>query len=196
MSCSKPLPPFTFDVLRYLNRDQLEQFSIVCRPLKYFIERWSELQQKKKSGWFIRRNTPKFGTDCPHKEDNHLRRLHIQSRPNRRNGSVKVFEIHYCNDDIDPDSWLQFLDQPGVKPVVVLRLSHREVGNVLNRFVKSFSSAVSKNAFKIVFAGLDEELTEFREANNISGEKLGLKKGLQTNYYYQRYNYTLERSSV
>ncbi|KAI1710452.1 hypothetical protein Ddc_13397 [Ditylenchus destructor] len=38
MSCSKPL--FNFDVLRYLNRDQLERFSIVCRPLKNFIERY------------------------------------------------------------------------------------------------------------------------------------------------------------
>ncbi|KAI1690676.1 hypothetical protein Ddc_24795 [Ditylenchus destructor] len=40
MSCSKPLPPFTYDVLCYLNRDQLERFSIVCRPLKNFIDRY------------------------------------------------------------------------------------------------------------------------------------------------------------
>ncbi|KAI1705621.1 hypothetical protein Ddc_15647 [Ditylenchus destructor] len=40
MSCSKPLPPFTFDVLCYFNRDQLERFSIVCRPLKNFIDRY------------------------------------------------------------------------------------------------------------------------------------------------------------
>ncbi|KAI1704206.1 hypothetical protein Ddc_16244 [Ditylenchus destructor] len=40
MSCSKPLPPFIFDVLYYLNRGQLERFSIVCRPLKNFIERY------------------------------------------------------------------------------------------------------------------------------------------------------------
>ncbi|KAI1715184.1 hypothetical protein Ddc_11114 [Ditylenchus destructor] len=40
MSCSKPLPPFTFDLLCYLNRDQLERFSIVCRPLKNFIDRY------------------------------------------------------------------------------------------------------------------------------------------------------------
>ncbi|KAI1698639.1 hypothetical protein Ddc_18988 [Ditylenchus destructor] len=40
MSCSKPLPPFTFEVLCYLNRDQLERFSIVCRPLKNFIDRY------------------------------------------------------------------------------------------------------------------------------------------------------------
>ncbi|KAI1701231.1 hypothetical protein Ddc_17713 [Ditylenchus destructor] len=40
MSNSKPLPSFTFDVLYYLNRDQLERFSIVCRSLKNFIERY------------------------------------------------------------------------------------------------------------------------------------------------------------
>ncbi|KAI1708720.1 hypothetical protein Ddc_14238 [Ditylenchus destructor] len=40
MSCSKPLPPFVCDSLYYLNRDQLERFSIVCRPLKNFIKRY------------------------------------------------------------------------------------------------------------------------------------------------------------
>ncbi|KAI1692739.1 hypothetical protein DdX_21091 [Ditylenchus destructor] len=40
MSNSKPLPPFTFDLLRSLNRDQLERFAIVCRPLKNLIERY------------------------------------------------------------------------------------------------------------------------------------------------------------
>ncbi|KAI1696162.1 hypothetical protein DdX_19190 [Ditylenchus destructor] len=40
MSCSKHLPPFTFDVLCYLNRDGLERFSIDCRPLKNLIERY------------------------------------------------------------------------------------------------------------------------------------------------------------
>ncbi|KAI1693703.1 hypothetical protein DdX_20514 [Ditylenchus destructor] len=40
MSNSKPLPPFTFDVLYYLNRNQLERFSIVCRPLKKLIDRY------------------------------------------------------------------------------------------------------------------------------------------------------------
>ncbi|KAI1701565.1 hypothetical protein DdX_16040 [Ditylenchus destructor] len=37
---SKPLPPFTFDLLCYLNRNQLERFSIVCRPLKHYIDRY------------------------------------------------------------------------------------------------------------------------------------------------------------
>ncbi|KAI1698915.1 hypothetical protein DdX_17636 [Ditylenchus destructor] len=40
MSNSKPLPPFTFEVLCYLNRDQLERFSIVCCPLKNIIDRY------------------------------------------------------------------------------------------------------------------------------------------------------------
>ncbi|KAI1693459.1 hypothetical protein DdX_20645 [Ditylenchus destructor] len=40
MSCSKPLPPFVCDSLYYLNRDQLERFTIVCLPLKNFIERY------------------------------------------------------------------------------------------------------------------------------------------------------------
>ncbi|KAI1710428.1 hypothetical protein Ddc_13433 [Ditylenchus destructor] len=40
MSCSKPLPPFVCDSLYYLNRNQLERFSIVCRPLKNFIDRY------------------------------------------------------------------------------------------------------------------------------------------------------------
>ncbi|KAI1694076.1 hypothetical protein Ddc_22370 [Ditylenchus destructor] len=44
MSNSKPLPPFTYDLLCYLNREQLERFSIVCRFMKNFIDRyfWSK----------------------------------------------------------------------------------------------------------------------------------------------------------
>ncbi|KAI1702587.1 hypothetical protein Ddc_16988 [Ditylenchus destructor] len=40
MSCSKQLPPFTYEVLCSLNRDQLERFSIVCRSLKNLIDRY------------------------------------------------------------------------------------------------------------------------------------------------------------
>ncbi|KAI1700413.1 hypothetical protein Ddc_18095 [Ditylenchus destructor] len=40
MSLSKPLPPFTYDLLRFLNRDQLDRFAIVCRSLKNLIERY------------------------------------------------------------------------------------------------------------------------------------------------------------
>ncbi|KAI1699306.1 serpentine type 7TM GPCR chemoreceptor srd domain-containing protein [Ditylenchus destructor] len=73
--------------------------------------------------------------------------------------------------------------------------------NVDLLFLGDFSSAVSQNAFKIVFAGLDEELTEFRETNKTSGEKLELKKGLPTEYqsrkkYLNERSYTLERFSI
>ncbi|KAI1699233.1 hypothetical protein Ddc_18651 [Ditylenchus destructor] len=40
MSNSKPLPSFILDTLNYLNRDQLDRFSIVCRPLKNLIDRY------------------------------------------------------------------------------------------------------------------------------------------------------------
>ncbi|KAI1703250.1 hypothetical protein Ddc_16635 [Ditylenchus destructor] len=40
MSCSKPLPPFTYDLLCFWNRDQLERFSVVCRSLKNFTDRY------------------------------------------------------------------------------------------------------------------------------------------------------------
>ncbi|KAI1691502.1 hypothetical protein Ddc_24192 [Ditylenchus destructor] len=40
MSCSQPLSPFVCDSLYYLNRNQLERFSIICRPLKNFIDRY------------------------------------------------------------------------------------------------------------------------------------------------------------
>ncbi|KAI1724010.1 hypothetical protein Ddc_05208 [Ditylenchus destructor] len=47
----------------------------------------------------------------------------------------------------------------------------------------AFSSAILPNAFKIVFAELEVQLTEFRETNNTSGEILELKKGLPVEYY-------------
>ncbi|KAI1695396.1 hypothetical protein Ddc_21254 [Ditylenchus destructor] len=40
MSNSKHVPSFTLDVLCYLNRDQLERFSIACRHIKNFVERY------------------------------------------------------------------------------------------------------------------------------------------------------------
>ncbi|KAI1702715.1 hypothetical protein Ddc_16943 [Ditylenchus destructor] len=68
-----------------------------------------------------------------------------------------------------------------------------------------FSSAVSPNAFKIVFAVDHKPMTEFRKTNETSGEKLELKRGFPTEYqnedldeyFNSTYpNYTLERSSV
>ncbi|KAI1699307.1 hypothetical protein DdX_17394 [Ditylenchus destructor] len=305
MSCSKPLPPFTFDVLRYLNRDQLERLSIACRPLKYFIERYfhsspyrvfdqlcihegsyalihnnvrwhpnrehySVLQfldgqkcsENKNWGCSFAEIRPYLGptvrikkttiyADYTYNLDQiaemesiaylwrdgdidirnyyskyntsivaedilpilnsstvlqckklFLDNAHFSFKDHKILYSVKVIEVYYYNYPIDPDSWLQFLDQPGVKPLIVLLQSHREnADNVINHFVKAFSSAVSPNPFKIVFSGLyKEELTEFRETNKTSGEILELKKGLpteyQTDYYYECNNYTLERSSV
>ncbi|KAI1695628.1 hypothetical protein DdX_19481 [Ditylenchus destructor] len=117
--------------------------------------------------------------------------------------AVKVIEI-YSDDYIDPKSWLEFLEEPGVKPVVVWRCVRQEhITNKLYHLCKGFSSAVSPNPFKIVFAELDkEELSEFRETNNTSGEILELKKGLPVEYQDEMSSdedtkhYTLERSCI
>ncbi|KAI1700537.1 hypothetical protein DdX_16645 [Ditylenchus destructor] len=112
--------------------------------------------------------------------------------------AVKVIEI-YTDYRIDPKSWLEFLEEPGVKPVVVWRVRQERITNILYHLCKGFSSAVSPNPFKIVFAELDKELTEFKETNNTSGEILELKKGLPAEYCKQAdsfYYYMLERSSI
>ncbi|KAI1701558.1 hypothetical protein DdX_16033 [Ditylenchus destructor] len=313
MSCSKPLPPFTFDVLCYLNRDQLERISIVCRPLKNIIDRYFHSKPYRvfeellihRGSYALHRHYDVFwhpnrdgysvqqflaGQECSSiVNERHIHYsfaemipylgmtvrikwtviyvdytyspdqiaemesiaylwrdgdIYIRNYYSKYNTSIvaedflpilnsptilqcrnlimnnahfsfkdykvlyslKVIEVHYYNYPIDPDSWLQFLDQPGVKPIVVLRQSRREVvDNVLNRFVKAFSSAVSPNPFKIVFAGrevADESLIEFRETNKTSGEILELKKGLPVEYcegdefLRNDYKYTLERSSL
>ncbi|KAI1699107.1 hypothetical protein Ddc_18738 [Ditylenchus destructor] len=115
--------------------------------------------------------------------------------------NVKIIEINYDDDETDPNYWPQFLEQPGVKPLVVLRELHREsINTVLDHLSKTFSSAVSPNAFKIVFAQNDDPLTEFRKTNKTSGEKLELKKGLPTDNQNEDLdgyvNYTLERSRI
>ncbi|KAI1698642.1 hypothetical protein Ddc_18991 [Ditylenchus destructor] len=313
MSCSKPLP-FNFDVLYYLNRDQLERFSIVCRPLKNFIERYfhskpyrvfDELEIRGGSyalninfvQWHPNRDDysvqqfldgqkcsidnplnsyeyysfaemrPYLGPTVRIKEaviyvagDSIYNPEHIaemesiaylwrdgtiyiwHAHENARNDdsrisaedfplilnsptilqcrilemehahfsfkdykvlyTVRVIDVDYDDDEIDPNSWLQFLEQPGVKPVVVLRDVRREsVDNVLGCILKAFSSAVSPNAFKVVFAEIDEELTEFRETNKTSGEILELKKGLpvecqEEDMHEYKNDCTLERSGI
>ncbi|KAI1690672.1 hypothetical protein Ddc_24797 [Ditylenchus destructor] len=117
--------------------------------------------------------------------------------------SVKVIEIDIRREDIDLNHLLGFLEQPGVKPVVAL-LSFREyIDIILDRLSKVFSSATVPNAFKIVFSQYKTEppLTEFRETNKTSGEKLELKKALPVEYkrlllqnHYEYY--TLERSRI
>ncbi|KAI1693409.1 hypothetical protein Ddc_22848 [Ditylenchus destructor] len=309
MSCSKPLPPFTYDLLCYLNRDQLERFSIVCRPLKNVINRYfcskpyrvfdrlwiidgSYCLRHNKVEWFPNREdysvqqflagqkcnidlpdadrayysfaemSPYFGPtvridwtcidvggdfiyspvqieqieSIAHIWRNskisiytceHGRLISAKDFQPILNSpailqcqllvlinaqflfqdykvlyTVKVIQIRYHNeDDIDLNYWQQFLEQPGVKPVVVLHDFRREkIDNLLDKLSKAFSSAVLPNAFKIVFSLRDEPLTEFREVNKNSGEKLELKKGLPIEYqvkYLDKWNnYTLERSSI
>ncbi|KAI1698640.1 hypothetical protein Ddc_18989 [Ditylenchus destructor] len=115
--------------------------------------------------------------------------------------TVKVIDMDYDNEKTDPDYWSEFLEQPEVKPVVVLRELHQEsVDSLLDCLSKAFSSAVLPNAFKIVFMHDDKPLTEFRESNKTSAEILELKKGLLMEYPndWKWYNnkYTLERFSV
>ncbi|KAI1692886.1 hypothetical protein Ddc_23269 [Ditylenchus destructor] len=105
--------------------------------------------------------------------------------------TVKGINIYYRKEEIDPNSWLQFLEQSGKKPIVYLHQLQREsIDNVLDQLTKAFSSAVSPNAFKIVFVDVDEPLTEFRETNNRSREKLELKKEpLEKGYMLKRYRF-------
>ncbi|KAI1698126.1 hypothetical protein Ddc_19286 [Ditylenchus destructor] len=125
--------------------------------------------------------------------------------------TVKIIETCYYSEfEIDLIFWFEFLEQPGVKPVVVLNQIHRSsIDSLLERLYKVFSSAVSPNAFKIVFTiypfGFrgNEPLTKFRETNRTSGEILELKEGLSTDYpnewfddelFHNELLYTLERT--
>ncbi|KAI1700776.1 hypothetical protein Ddc_17939 [Ditylenchus destructor] len=121
--------------------------------------------------------------------------------------TVNVFQIDYDGaDDIDLNHCLEFLEQPGAKPVVALSGLRREIiDNALDRLKQAFSSAVSPNAYQIAFVQVDKPLTEFRETNKTSREVLELKKGLPVEYpeeYAEYFNpwdfdpYTLKRSNV
>ncbi|KAI1691931.1 hypothetical protein Ddc_23943 [Ditylenchus destructor] len=319
MSYSKPLPPFVFDSLYYLNRNQLECFSIVCRQLKNFIERYLHTKPYRvfdqlwiRGGsyalvhnnvrWHPNRDDYSVQQFLAGKElqdptirddyyDHHVEyysfaemrpylgqtvriektwirldrinwicedvditynpehikemesishvwcdrkicvwngggeivaddiqlildsptilqcqllymsRAHFSFKDYKVLYNAKIIENNYYDDKTDPDYWPQFLEQPGVKPLVVLRDLHREsINTVVDHLSKAFSSAVSPNAFKIVFANYRKDLTEFRKTNETSGEKLELKKGLPIEYENERLdrycNYTLERSSI
>ncbi|KAI1700024.1 hypothetical protein DdX_16963 [Ditylenchus destructor] len=129
--------------------------------------------------------------------------------------TVKVIQITYSNEYIDDDdqytrsicidsnSWPEFLEQRGFKPIVVLRgLSVESIQNQLDRISRAFSSAVLPNAFKIVFSRSrnDKPLTVFRKTNEASGDKLELKLEVPTECRYkglnEDYTYTLECSSI
>ncbi|KAI1698698.1 hypothetical protein Ddc_18958 [Ditylenchus destructor] len=300
MSCSKPLPPFVCDSLYYLNRNQLERFSIVCHPLKNFIERYlhkkpyrvfdelsirgglyalchnnvrwhpnrddySAQQFLAGEALHLRREYYSFAEMRPYLDqtvrikktwiyldvDTTCNPEHIEEMESIahlwcdreiivwKEGRIvaediqpildsptilqcqllilhnaqfsfkdykvlynaKIIENYYAGEETDPNYWPQFLEQPGAKPLVVLRGLYREsINTVLDHLSKAFSSAVLPNAFKIVFAKNRKPLTEFRETNKTSGEKLELKRGLPTEYQNQHldgyFNYILERSSI
>ncbi|KAI1704215.1 hypothetical protein Ddc_16253 [Ditylenchus destructor] len=100
--------------------------------------------------------------------------------------TVKVIENrYYCEKEtaLLLQNWQQFLEQPGVKPIVVFRyLCHDDSDYFLNRIFKAFTSATSPNAFKLVLFQSDKRRTEFREINKISGEILELKNGVPVEY--------------
>ncbi|KAI1703187.1 hypothetical protein Ddc_16658 [Ditylenchus destructor] len=118
--------------------------------------------------------------------------------------AVKFLAIFYSGDEyIDFNYWQQFLEQTGAKPLVALYyLEPENIYMLFDQLSKSFSSAVSPNAFKIVFFRFykHETLTELRETNNTTGEILELKEELPVEYQYENseaYNhYTLERSNI
>ncbi|KAI1707026.1 hypothetical protein Ddc_15020 [Ditylenchus destructor] len=311
MSCSKPLPPFVCDSLYYLNRDQLERFSIISRPLKNFIERYFHSKPYRLfDRLLIFSGSLSMGIDLrhnnvfwhPNRDDysaqqfldgqacsiekywDHtyysfaemrpylgptvrIRKTYINVDGDRTynpeqitemesiaylwsgykleigNGgskigandflpilnsptilqcrllemenahfpfkdykvlkTVKFFELsYYRNDDVDPNYLADFLEQPGVKPLVVLRCNaRRNIDNLLDRLKEAFSFAVVPNAFKLVFVQYEQPLTEFRKTNKISGEILELKKGCPVEYQEEdwaeyRDIYTLERSKI
>ncbi|KAI1700036.1 hypothetical protein Ddc_18296 [Ditylenchus destructor] len=317
MSNSKLLPPFTYDLLCYLNREQLERFSIVCRYVKNFIDRYFRSKPYRvfdqlhiRGGLYVlEHNNVRWH---PNRDDYSVQQFlagqkctidmhhrswdayancslakmrsylnptirikwtsiyvaeEIMNNPEHivemesieylgRNGNidiwrnlckmlnrndailkvqdvepilnsptilqcrtlylynanfsfkdykvlntVKVIETWYCF----PDHWQEFLEQPGIKPLIVFRYAHPEIiTNMLDHLSKVFSSAVLPNAFKMLFTCDDKSLIEFRETNKTSGEKLELKKGIPVEYqeYFSNVfrelsnTYTLERSST
>ncbi|KAI1691013.1 hypothetical protein DdX_22157 [Ditylenchus destructor] len=302
MSNSKPVPPFVLDVLRYLNRDQLERSSIVSRPLKNFIEQHLNMKPYRvfdrlwiRGGTYaLEHKGVYFETHCHPRRNNYsvqqflngqksnplypscsyysfekmrpylnptvriyvtvirvcgdftyspkhiaemesiaylwrydeifirdadkygnrivaehfqpildsltilqcrnliMDNAHFSFKDYKMLYAVRVIHINYFDEEIDLNSWAQFLEQPRIKPVVVLEGLHRgSIDNILNRLSEAFSSAVSPNALKIMFREVVVPLTEFREPNYRSRERLELKK-----VYVGAKVYTLERCSL
>ncbi|KAI1698902.1 hypothetical protein Ddc_18847 [Ditylenchus destructor] len=118
--------------------------------------------------------------------------------------TLNIIEIWYDFRDA-PNHLTEFLEQPGIKPIVIFRYVCLEIiTNMLDHLSKVFSSAVLPNAFKLLFTCGDKSFIEFRETNKTSGEKLELKKGIpveQQDYIFNGFTklsntYTLERSST
>ncbi|KAI1699041.1 hypothetical protein DdX_17560 [Ditylenchus destructor] len=117
--------------------------------------------------------------------------------------TVQVIRLIYERiyyERIDPTHIAQFLEHPGVKPVVcVVHNQRASIANVLDHLCKVFSSGVVSNPYKVVFSLYQDDLIKFRETNKTSGEKLELKKRIPIAYERIDLNYndyTLERSSI
>ncbi|KAI1702256.1 hypothetical protein DdX_15595 [Ditylenchus destructor] len=116
--------------------------------------------------------------------------------------SVDVIDINYGYDDVDLMHWVEFFEQPGCKPIVIMSdFPRQSIDNVLDRLSKAFSSAILPNTFKLVFVYFDQPLIEFCETNKTSGETLELKRGAPTESrarlpLHRDYCFTLERSSI
>ncbi|KAI1691611.1 hypothetical protein DdX_21765 [Ditylenchus destructor] len=254
MSCSKPLPQFTYELLCYLNRDQLERFSIVCRPLKNFIDRYFHSKPHRvfdqlwvRGGLYALRHNAVFWH--PNRDDYSAQQFLAAQESNigltyysfaemrpylgptvRVNSTIIYVNFTYNPDHIEEMESITYLwrdrdtillpvsnnhrivaedFQPILNSPTILQCRMLDMHNAQFSFkdykvlytVKDFSSAVSPNAFKIVFAQEDaDDLTEFRETNKTTNEKLELKKGLPVEYqaeHLEEYeNYTLERSRI
>ncbi|KAI1694704.1 hypothetical protein Ddc_21879 [Ditylenchus destructor] len=113
MSNSKPLPPFTFDVLCYLNRDQLERFSIVCRPLKNFIDRYFH-------------SKPYRIFDCLRIRGGSYALIHNNVRwyPNRNDYSVQQFLTGQLRHGVHSVKYYSFAEmRPYLGPTVRIKLT-------------------------------------------------------------------------
>ncbi|KAI1704028.1 hypothetical protein DdX_14529 [Ditylenchus destructor] len=103
---------------------------------------------------------------------------------------IKVMEARYYRGVFtDPNYWPDFLEQPGVKPIVAIHSYsglREEFVDLTDRLKKAFLSATVPNAFKIVFIQdkeqKEEYLAKFRETNKTTSETLELKKGLPVEY--------------
>ncbi|KAI1698641.1 hypothetical protein Ddc_18990 [Ditylenchus destructor] len=69
----------------------------------------------------------------------HMGNAHFSYKDYKVLYTVNVICFDYADEKIDPDCWPQFLEQRGVKPVIVLRQIHHEnVDSVLDRLTEGF----------------------------------------------------------